>query len=115
MIEVEYRRRLCIVVNKYKEEYDVNIQRGTIWGNPYRVDKDTPREEAINKYKIYIDGLIRQGTITMGHLESLRRMRLGCTCSPGQLCHGTILANIVNSTFNDPIQANPFIEIIGED
>ena len=54
------------VVNKYKEDYDVYIGRGSYWGNPYThiKDKETKasftvktREESISKYREYLFNL----------------------------------------------------------
>ena len=42
--------KMCHVVNKYKSDFDVNIHRGTFWGN--YVGKDAScREEAIELFK----------------------------------------------------------------
>lgn len=37
------------VVNIKFDEYDVLIQRGTIWGNPYRIGVDGTRNEVLKK------------------------------------------------------------------
>jgi len=39
------------VVNKYHEDYDVYIGRGSKWGNPYVIGKDGNREEVIKQYE----------------------------------------------------------------
>lgn len=91
--------RLCRVVNKYKSDFDVNIHRGTFWGN--YVGKDAgSREAAILAFKEDFISKIRNGEITKAHLEPLRGMRLGCTCHP-KPCHGDIIAHIVNKLFKD--------------
>ncbi|WAX13760.1 hypothetical protein ECO07P4_00233 [Escherichia phage ECO07P4] len=85
--------RLCRVVNKYKSDFDVNIHRGTFWGN--YVGKDAgSREVAIELFKKDFIRRIKSGEITKAHLEPLRGMRLGCTCKP-KPCHGDIIAHIV--------------------
>lgn len=88
----------CRVVNKYQSEYDVNIQRGTIWGNPF--SSDEYGDQAIPKFKEYFIQMIKSGTITKSHLEVLRGQRLGCTCHP-KACHGDIIAKVVNKIFGD--------------
>lgn len=90
-------KRACRVVNKYQSDFDVNIQRGTMWGNPY---KDKSRDENISAFKSEFIEKIRTGVITRAHLETLRGMRLGCTCKPKD-CHGDIIAHIVNKLFKD--------------
>lgn len=91
--------RLCRVVNKYKSDFDVNIHRGTFWGN--YVGKDAgSREAAIELFKKDFIRRIKSGEITKAHLEPLRGMRLGCTCKP-KPCHGDIIAHIVNRLFKD--------------
>lgn len=89
----------CVVVNKYNSDFDINIQRGTMWGNPF---KEGTREENIKKFKPYFLNKIKTGQISKSHLEVLRGMRLGCTCSP-KPCHGDIIAEVVNKLFNDKI------------
>lgn len=88
----------CRVVNKYNSDFDINIQRGTIWGNPYSVGEYG--KEAIPLFKIYFIKMIKDGKISKNHLEVLRGQRLGCTCSPLS-CHGDIIAKIVNKVFKD--------------
>ncbi|AUE22841.1 hypothetical protein Ah1_00323 [Aeromonas phage Ah1] len=83
---------MCYVVNKYKMEFDVDIQRGTIWGNPH---KDGTRTENIEQFKNHLKDQIRRGNITKEMLLSLHGKRLGCTCSPLP-CHGDIIAVLVN-------------------
>ena len=55
---------MCKVVNKYKEDYDVYIGRGSKWGNPYRIGEDGTREEVIEKYRLYLWKQIKKGEIT---------------------------------------------------
>lgn len=89
--------RACRVVNKYQSDFDVNIQRGTMWGNPY---KSGSREENIAAFKSLFISKLRSGEIKREHLETLRGMRIGCTCHPLP-CHGDIIAHIVNKLFKD--------------
>ncbi|AXF40790.1 hypothetical protein HYP67_gp170 [Acinetobacter phage vB_ApiM_fHyAci03] len=89
---------VCRVVNKYSSEYDVNIARGTIWGNPYSAKEYG--DQAIPLFKEYFANQIRSGKITRNHLEVLRGQRLGCTCKP-KPCHGDYIATIVNKLFKD--------------
>lgn len=85
-------RSPCRVVNRYKEDYDVYIGRGTKWGNPH---KDMPRAKAIALYKETFKQWLRDGTITLDDLRELQGMRIACSCKP-QPCHGDIIAKAVN-------------------
>lgn len=89
---------VCRVVNKYQSDYDINIQRGTMWGNPY--SKEEYGDKAIPMFEKRFIHLIKTKQITKNHLEPLRRMRLGCTCKPLS-CHGDIIAKVVNKIFKD--------------
>ena len=93
------QHEVCRVVNKYNSEFDINIQRGTLFGNPFSVEEYGP-DQAISKFKVYFYDLIKTKQITKNHLEVLRGMRLGCTCHP-KPCHGDIIVEVVNKVFND--------------
>lgn len=97
---------LCKVVNKHTHDFDVNIQRGTIWGNPYT--REEHGDKAIPLYREYLKNLISTGELTKDHLEVLRGMRLGCTCYPNP-CHGDVLASLVNRLFKDQIDINNLV------
>lgn len=90
---------ICRVVNVKHEPCDIMIQRGSIWGNPYRAS-EYGRKEALRLYKPWLINQIRTGKITRKDLESLRGKRLGCGCKPKK-CHGDILAYLVNRLFKD--------------
>jgi hypothetical protein len=86
-------------VNKYKEDYDVYIGRGSIWGNPYSHKEGTKakhlvatREEAVEKYREYVLG----NKFLLSQLHKLRGKRLGCFCAP-QACHGDVLAELADN------------------
>ena len=83
------------VVNKYKEEYDVYIGRGTKWGNPYVIGQHGSRDEVIAKFKKDLWQKMKAGTITYTDLLELKGKRLGCFCKP-QPCHGDVLVAALN-------------------
>lgn len=91
--------KICRVVNKYHSDFDVNIHRGTFWGNDVGKDLGS-REAAISAFKKEFYNKLRTGVIKREHLETLRGMRLGCTCKP-KPCHGDIIAQAVNKLFKD--------------
>lgn len=94
-------KTLARAVNKYAEEYDVYIGRGSKWGNPFTHKplsgtkaefQVSTREESVESYRSWVLGqpeLLRC-------LPELKGKRLGCFCKP-KSCHGDILADLVNS------------------
>lgn len=81
---------MTIVVNKYRNNYDVYIGRGSKWGNPSVIGQDGSRDEVIEKYR---EWMITQPQIK--DLEELRGKRLGCFCKPNR-CHGDVLVELLN-------------------
>lgn len=82
------------VVNKNKEDYDVYIGRGSIFGNPYEIGKDGTREQVIERYKTWFNFCLRSKVFKQA-LENLRGKKLGCFCKP-QMCHGDVIAEYLN-------------------
>lgn len=85
---------MCMVVNKYREAYDVYIGRGSVWGNPFPITNLQDREEVISKYSKYLWNKIKGGEITIEMLLSLEGKKLGCFCKPLP-CHGDIIVKAV--------------------
>jgi hypothetical protein len=91
-----YMNDKTIVVNIYKESYDIYIGRGrgSMWGNPYNIGEYGAREEVIELYKMHLWKQIKQGKITREDLLALDGKRLGCFCKP-QACHGDVIVKAV--------------------
>lgn len=85
---------MCIVVNKYKDEYDVYIGRGSKWGNPFKIGEKYSREESIRKFTQYFYRGIKSGKFTIDEILELDGKRLGCFCKP-QSCHGDVIVRAV--------------------
>lgn len=92
---------MCTVVNKYKEEYDIYIGRGSIWGNPFSHLPETKaqylvkdRDQAVAAFRQYLWHQMDQGFITTAMLRNLNGKRLGCFCKP-QSCHGDVIVKAV--------------------
>ena len=85
---------MTCVVNKYKEDYDVYIGRGSKWGNPFVIGRDGDRYEVVEKYKQYLKKQIKNGEVTKTDLQSLAGKRLGCFCKPKK-CHGDVLVKAI--------------------
>lgn len=84
------RRVRTKVVNMYREHYDVDITRRSIWGNPFVLGRDGSRAQVIDKYRQWIIG--QPGL--MAQLDTLEGKRLGCVCKPLS-CHGDVLVKLV--------------------
>lgn len=82
------------VVNLNEEPYDVYIGRPSKWGNPFEVKFGRGRESVVDSYRIHLERLIDEGTITLEDLQELKGKRLGCFCKP-LLCHGDVIAEKV--------------------
>lgn len=74
------------VVNKYRDEFDTYIGRGSIWGNPFVIGLDGDRDEVIRKYEEYLAA----NPMLLDRLPELLGKRLGCFCAP-KACHGDVL------------------------
>lgn len=91
-----------VVVNKYKENYDIYIGRGSLYGNPFStkaskhdVRQVESKEEAIEKYKeMWLRRLESHPEHTMKLLLKLKGKRLGCFCKPSK-CHGDVLVELI--------------------
>lgn len=92
-------------VNKYKEDYDVYIGRGSKWGNPFTskpvgqtkaAHQCNSREEAVAAYEHYL----RNNEALLYALRELIGMRLGCFCKP-KACHGDVLVKLVQELYGD--------------
>lgn len=78
------------VLNKYHgniPEDAIWIMRGSVWGNPFPLHKDTNREEVLEKYTAYLKHMIKTRQYTLEQLASLHNKDLVCCCAP-KLCHG---------------------------
>ena len=94
------RKRKATVVNKYREDYDVYIGRGSKWGNPFRLsDCDGHRDVAVIRYCQWLIGGLEaprgERPPNLADIKELEGKRLGCFCAP-KLCHGHVLAMIAN-------------------
>lgn len=81
-----------VAVNKYHEDYDVDIMRPSIWGNPFRIGLHGNREEVIQMFK---ERVSKQPHLIKLAKEKLKGKRLGCCCKPLP-CHGDVWAEIVD-------------------
>lgn len=89
------------VVNLRKENYDIYIGRGSIFGNPFVIGKDGTREEVIKKYKEWFYEKVKN-LVFRKKVYNLIGKRLGCFCKP-QACHGDVIIEFLEGVKNENI------------
>lgn len=88
------------VINKYREKPPhgaINIMRGTVLGNPYRIGRDGNRGDVIAKYHQHLRQQYRNNQVVRKLLHDLAKrylkgetLVLVCCCKP-MACHGDIV------------------------
>ena len=66
------------------------------FANPYKIGKDGPRDEVLNKYKKYITDKLSTDEFLRKELIKLKGKNLGCWCKP-ENCHADILIELLNN------------------
>ena len=89
-----------VVVNIYKEQFDVYIGRAGrgedgYFGNPFRMGNGTSREDTVEKFQRYFTARIEKDVEFRRRVLALKGKRLGCFCKP-QACHGDVIADWLN-------------------
>ena len=86
-----------IVVNKYKEPYDVDITRTGPFGNPFRIGADGTREDVIEMFRAWFAVRVKSDSAFRSQVQALAGMRLGCVCKP-QPCHGDVIVEYLDGS-----------------
>lgn len=73
----------------------VNVARPTKWGNPFKIRPGQSRDEAILRYRLWIDG---QPELLKAAKTELRGKNLACYCPTGLSCHADYLLQIANQS-----------------
>jgi len=89
-----------VVVNIYKEPYDVCIMRPGIYQNKYRIGIDGTREEVITKFRVDFYKRIKRDRTYLIAVLKLKDQRIGCCCAPLP-CHGDIYVEFLDSISTD--------------
>jgi len=83
-----------LILNKHRDQNipldAVYIGRGSIWGNPFPITKDSPRAKVIAEHRTWLMNQYQSGRITIEQLASLHGKHLVCFCAPAA-CHGETL------------------------
>jgi len=66
----------------------------SLFYNPFKINKNTTREEVIQQYKLYITQRLETEPELIEELLKLKNKNLGCWCFP-ELCHGNILLELI--------------------
>lgn len=77
------------VVNMKTSRREVYIGRGSKWGNPFKMYKESERVKVIDQYEAYA-----RNKFSKEDLEELVGKRLGCFCKP-RACHGDVLLKLI--------------------
>jgi hypothetical protein len=89
-----------VVVNIYKEDFDVYIGRAGrgqdgYFGNPFRIGHGISREDAVKRFQRYFADRIERDSEFKQRVLALHGKRLGCFCKP-KACHGDVIADWLN-------------------
>ena len=89
------RQEIEMIVNMKQQKYNpktmVRVDRGTKWGNPYKVNELTAgRERAVTLYRTHLWKMIQTREVTIPELAELHGQTLACWCAP-KLCHANII------------------------
>ena len=69
-------------------------EEDSIWANPFKIDKNSTREDVIAKYETYIREKIAKDNSLIEKLLKLKGKTLGCWCHP-EPCHGDVLLKLI--------------------
>jgi hypothetical protein len=89
-----------VVVNIYKEQFDVYIGRAGrgqdgYFGNPFRIGCGMSREDAVQRFQRYFIDRIEKDSEFKWRVLAVKGKRLGCFCKP-KACHGDVIADWLN-------------------
>jgi hypothetical protein len=70
-------------------------KESSIWANPFKINKETTRQQVLDKYKEYITNKLNENPKLITELLKLKGKKLGCWCYP-EPCHGNILLELID-------------------
>lgn len=90
-----------IVANRYHGAKGTDITHGTWLGNPFAIDVNTTREQAIEKYRVWLRNEFKLKRSPYQKLmELVMRVKSGetvvllCCCAP-KPCHGDVIKDAI--------------------
>jgi ribA/ribD-fused uncharacterized protein len=81
---------------------------GSRYANPYKINAQTPREEAVRLYRLH---LANDPQLAACARAELAGRDVACWCGPGELCHGDVLVELAASV---PLVNRPIIVFAGK-
>ncbi len=112
-------KKLQIRVARKGQLGGVYVGRPTPLGNPFRLERESQREEVVRRYALWLEQELRQGNpaVTRALEELYRTLRnrgtitLVCFCAPKR-CHGEIIAeHLKRRAEAEGLQAE--VEVVG--
>jgi len=80
-------------VQRPRRDHEVRVDRTSILGNPYNVNKDMPRDKSCDQYELWFENQMQHSGAFNAALEELvdiyeehGRLNLYCWCAPLR-CH----------------------------
>lgn len=91
-----------VVVNIYKESYDVYCGRAGkgqdgYFGNPFVLQKGEPKGTTLFKFGQYFYKRLESDPEFKRRIHELKGKRLGCFCKSKEVCHVGIIADYLDS------------------
>lgn len=75
----------------------IYVGRGTIWGNPWKIDENTTRATSLYNFRKSLElTAARNPSYFELLLAPLRGKNLACFCAPGDACHADIWLEFAN-------------------
>lgn len=72
------------------QEGDVQIDRTSRWGNPFRIGPDGTRADVVRKHAVWLATQMELDEVSLEDLAELHGKDLYCWCAP-LACHGETL------------------------
>lgn len=85
-----------VVVNMRYEKADINCDRSSYYGNPYKIGIDGTRDDVCDKYSELFNKRLQDPTFR-AKVMSLKNKRIGCWCKPLR-CHLDIIKQFLDET-----------------
>lgn len=95
MIGLDFQNNMTEIVHLKKDQYDVYIGRGSIFGNPYEMGIDGDRNTVILRYRKWFNFLLKDPRFE-AELKKLKNKRLACFCAP-LACHGDVIKEYLDN------------------
>ncbi len=86
-----------LVNQKDTKRFDVDIGRGSLYGNHFLIGVDGDREQVVEKYKKYFHKRILTDKTFRDNVLALKGKTLACWCVP-LLCHGYVFIDYLEGT-----------------